>query len=103
MKKDRNCNAGMMPAQGMMVPYPMMGPAPVGVGPVMMSPSMNPSSGCGCGGNANTGCNCSSEINRLKQQINNLERRVCMLENNQPVATPYNNYNNYNDSNVQMI
>ena len=100
MKKDRNCNAGIMPAQGMMVPYPMMGPSPIGVGPVMMSPSMNSSTGCGCGGNNNNGNN---ELNRLKQQVNNLERRVSMLENNQPTATPYNNYSNYSDSNVQMI
>lgn len=103
MKKDRNWNAGMMPAPGMMVPYPMMGPNPgMGMGPVMMNPTstmMTSTSSCGCSGNNNNDNTSTSELNRLRQQVNNLERRVSILESKQP--TPYTN--NYNDSNVQMI
>lgn len=97
MKKDRNCMMG----NPMMMPYPM--PAMVNPmnGPMMGSPMMTSSqSGCSCGGN-----NLASEVASLRQQVNQLERRVCMLENKN-IATPYttnsNTTNNY-DTNVQMI
>ena len=60
-------------------------------GPMMGNPMMGMSttstSGCGCGNNL------ASEVAALRQQVNQLERRVCMLEN-KPIATPYTTNSN---------
>ena len=95
MKKDRNC----MMNQPFMMSFPTPMPA---IGPMMGGPMMGmnttSTSSCGCGNSL------ASEVAALRQRVNQLERRVCMLEN-KPIATPYttnSNTNNY-DTNVQMI
>ena len=97
MKKDRNCMMNQPFMMSFPTPMPAMGPM-MGMNSPMMGMSTTSTSGCGCGNNLAT------EVAALRQQVNQLERRVCMLEN-KPIATPYttnSNTNNY-DTNVQMI
>ena len=97
MKKDRNCMMNQPFMMSFPTPMPVMGPM-MGMNSPMMGMSTTSTSGCGCGNNLAT------EVAALRQQVNQLERRVCMLEN-KPIATPYttnSNTNNY-DTNVQMI
>lgn len=97
MKKDRNCMMNQPFMMSFPSPMPVMGPM-MGMNSPMMGMSTTSTSGCGCGNNLAT------EVAALRQQVNQLERRVCMLEN-KPIATPYttnSNTNNY-DTNVQMI
>ncbi len=96
MKKDRNCMMNQPFMMSFPTPMPAMGPM-MGMNSPMMGMSTTSTSGCGCGNNLAT------EVAALRQQVNQLERRVCMLEN-KPIATPYSNSNTNNyDTNVQMI
>lgn len=96
MKKDRNCMMNQPFMMSFPTPMPVMGPM-MGMNSPMMGMSTTSTSGCGCGNNLAT------EVAALRQQVNQLERRVCMLEN-KPIATPYSNSNTNNyDTNVQMI
>lgn len=96
MKKDRNCMMNQPFMMSFPTPMPVMGPM-MGMNSPMMGMSTTSTSSCGCGNNLAT------EVAALRQQVNQLERRVCMLEN-KPIATPYSNSNTNNyDTNVQMI
>ena len=96
MKKDRNCMMNQPFMMSFPTPMPVMGPM-MGMNSPMMGMSTTSTSSCGCGNNLAT------EVATLRQQVNQLERRVCMLEN-KPIATPYSNSNTNNyDTNVQMI
>lgn len=101
MKKDRNCMMNQPFMMSFPTPMPAMGPMMGGpmMGNPMMGMNTTSTSSCGCGNSL------ASEVVALRQQVNQLERRVCMLEN-KPIATPFttnsNTTNNY-DTNVQMI
>lgn len=84
------------------VPYPvyptypgmnqmMMGPMPYGY------PNMNPMGISQMSGNCSS--NTTSELSSLKEEVDNLKKRVNYLENN--LLSNYNN--NYNSSNYQVM
>lgn len=82
MSKDRNCNMNY-PV------YPMMTPSmPMGYAQNPMMGQMP--TGCGCMQNST-----EQQIQNLYNQVNNLEKRVTILENK--------TNNNYNDSNYYMV
>lgn len=87
------------------VPYPVY-PTYPGMNPMMMGPmpygypSMNP---MGVSQMGMSGSSCSSnttgELSSLKEEVDNLKKRVSYLENN--LLSNYNN--NYNSSNYQVM
>ena len=114
MKKDRNCGAtpypvyptypgmgpgpvmtsGAMPMQGgYMAPYPQPMPAPMPIGQT---------SGYSYGG-SNGNNNIQEKMNRMEQQIQNLDRRVSRLENMVNNKTTSFANNQYTDANYHVM